>query len=250
MGLLDLFKIKHPKNQGYNAIKLVYDNTSVTGKQRHATNQFIISKYSESDEPLEILAVAVSLDREGAKYRKQAIEYYERFLENPVEIPIVPGLTNGNGKPVRCISYWQLYSSLGTLYEKEHNYEAAAKCYRLLPKESNYSNIADFTRCGNALYMVDIQLCIEYYLNLMKDPKLIKYKKEFEKKYREYLKEFKAEEKEGANEHIVQELQWITDNLPDIAPKSLSGYKRMKNSNSKNFQNIVNKAKEKGFEIK
>ena len=33
---------------------------------------------------------------------------------------------------------------------------------------------------------------------------------------------------------IQTEYDWITDNLPDIAPKSLSGYKRMKNSNNKN----------------
>lgn len=49
---------------------------------------------------------------------------------------------------------------------------------------------------------------------------------------------------------IQTEYDWITDNLPNIAPKSLSGYKRMKNSNSKNYQNIVSKAKEKGFVIK
>lgn len=50
-------------------------------------------------------------------------------------------------------------------------------------------------------------------------------------------------------EQFQNEFEWITDNLPDIAPKSLSGYKRMKSSNSKNYQNIVNKAKEKGFTI-
>lgn len=43
---------------------------------------------------------------------------------------------------------------------------------------------------------------------------------------------------------------WICENLSDIAPKSLSGYVRMKNSNSKNFQILVQKAAENGYTIK
>lgn len=46
------------------------------------------------------------------------------------------------------------------------------------------------------------------------------------------------------------EYYWLYENLPDIAPKSLSGYVRMKNSNSKNFQNLVAQAKEHGYTIK
>lgn len=45
------------------------------------------------------------------------------------------------------------------------------------------------------------------------------------------------------------EYSWICENLPDIAPKSLSGYSRMKNSNSANYQKILSLMKEKGFEI-
>ena len=37
--------------------------------------------------------------------------------------------------------------------------------------------------------------------------------------------------------------------LPRIAPKSLNGYSRMKNSNSKNFQKIRKMAMEKGLEF-
>lgn len=53
---------------------------------------------------------------------------------------------------------------------------------------------------------------------------------------------------EAENNRI--EYDWIWENLPDIAPKSLSGYVRMKNSNSKNFQNLVKKAQECGYLIK
>ena len=41
----------------------------------------------------------------------------------------------------------------------------------------------------------------------------------------------------------------ICEFLPDIAPKSFGGYRKMKNSNSKNFQKIVEEAKKKGIDI-
>lgn len=93
---------------------------------------------------------------------------------------------------------------------------------------------------------------------MIDDPKLEKYKKEFKQRYSECLAQLREEQRQekaekqakALNEELEKEYQWITDNLPDIAPKSLSGYKRMKNSNSKNYQNIVSKAKQKGFIIK
>lgn len=252
MGLFDKFKQAQE-----SAIHLTFDNQAVIGEQRHKNNQYIIDKYADSEEPLDILAVAVALDREGAAYRTKAIEYYERFLRNPVEIPIIPHM-GSKDKPVRCVSWWQLYSSLATLYEKEHNYEMAVKYLKKLPQESQYSNRSDFTRCGNALMMIDTQLCVDYYKDLMNDPKLEKYKKEFKQRYLECLAELREEQRQekaekkakALNERLEKEYQWITNNLSEIAPKSLSGYKRMKNSNSKNYQNIVMKAKEKGFKIK
>ena len=48
------------------------------------------------------------------------------------------------------------------------------------------------------------------------------------------------------NEREYYRIKYI---LPEIAPKSLSGYTRMKNSKSENFMKIVNAAKEKGIII-
>lgn len=45
------------------------------------------------------------------------------------------------------------------------------------------------------------------------------------------------------------EYDWLWENMPEVCPKSLSGYSKMKNSNSANFQKIVAAAKEKGFDI-
>lgn len=43
-----------------------------------------------------------------------------------------------------------------------------------------------------------------------------------------------------------RDYKWLQENLPDICPKSYSGYKRMKNGNTKNYQKLVAHAKELG----
>lgn len=48
---------------------------------------------------------------------------------------------------------------------------------------------------------------------------------------------------------MEQDYKWIVQNLPELAPKSVGGYKRMCKSNSINFQKIVKLAKEKGYQI-
>ena len=42
---------------------------------------------------------------------------------------------------------------------------------------------------------------------------------------------------------------WIQQNLPDMCPKSLSGFRRMKKQNTKNYQKIVLAARELGHTI-
>ncbi len=162
------------------AIMLMFNNTSVIGEQRHSNNWNIINGYSNSENPLDILAVAVSYEREGAEYRKKAIDYYEKFLENPSEIPVVPNLIGTNGKPIRCISLWQIYSSLADLYEKEYEFKNAIKYLKKLPKESGYKNSADYTRVGNVLAKIDINECVKYYEDLMTKPAYQKFKRQID----------------------------------------------------------------------
>ncbi len=47
-----------------------------------------------------------------------------------------------------------------------------------------------------------------------------------------------------------KEYEWIINNIPELAPKSLSGYTRMKKLKSANFMKIVKAAHELGYEIK
>lgn len=52
---------------------------------------------------------------------------------------------------------------------------------------------------------------------------------------------FRGEEK--------RKYKWIQDNLPELCPKSYSGFRRMKVQNTKNFQRLAVAAQEKGMEI-
>lgn len=63
------------------------------------------------------------------------------------------------------------------------------------------------------------------------------------KMYEDACKEVLEDEK-NQNDY-----DWIWEHLPDIAPKSLSGYVRMKKSNSKNFNILKEKAKQEGYII-
>lgn len=62
----------------------------------------------------------------------------------------------------------------------------------------------------------------------------------------EYTKKQQAEIESEKNR---KDYKWICKHLSDISPKSLSGYTRMRNSNSKNYQKLVIAAKEKGYII-
>ena len=53
-------------------------------------------------------------------------------------------------------------------------------------------------------------------------------------------------EEEKQREALQQEFLWVQNNLPDLCPKSLSGYSRMKNANSTKYQKIESAAAEKG----
>lgn len=179
-----LLKRAHIKS----AIELAYDNTPVIGEQRHINNWNIINNYRQSENPLDILAIAISYEREGAKYRKEAISCYEKFLTNPTETPILPNRYLEGQKPVRMFSNWQIYSSLATLYEKEYEFAKAIKYLKKLPKESGYKNSADYTRVGDVLAKVDINECVSYYENLMTTTTYKKFTSTIDYKYNEALK--------------------------------------------------------------
>lgn len=56
-------------------------------------------------------------------------------------------------------------------------------------------------------------------------------------------------EKDAERWQCKREFNWIQSNLPELCPKSLSGYRRMKSQNTKNYQKIKALAAEKGVKL-
>lgn len=49
----------------------------------------------------------------------------------------------------------------------------------------------------------------------------------------------KSEKERIRKRNLRHEYYWLQENLPELCPKSLSAYSRMKNSNSKNYQKLL-----------
>lgn len=192
MGFFDRFKkqkqITVTAYKDEDALLKAYNNTAIIGEKRHTVNQSIIKEYKESDNPLDILAVAISLEREGAAFRRQSITYFERFLSNSVPIPFVPDTYLSDRNPKPMFSYWYIYSTLATLYEKEYDFSNAIKYLQKLPKESDYNNSADYTRQGDVLAKIDINEAIRYYEQLKTTAAYKKHKNAIDYAYADALK--------------------------------------------------------------
>lgn len=143
MGIFDLFKygkinisthlVKNTEqklefNNNINALTQVFNAYSFYGEEKHIFNNEIISNYRESNNPDDILAVAISYLGEGAEYRNNAINYFEKYLLSPTS--------------QKYFSNWFIYSSLSTLYEKEYIFDKAINCLETLIKLDNGSNCA------------------------------------------------------------------------------------------------------------
>lgn len=188
MGILDLFKSKKinisigivENNNSKlvfdiksDALTQVFNAYSFYGEEKHIFNNKIIENYSSSDNPNDVLAVAISYLGEGYTFRKQAIDYFERYLKCP-----------SNQK---YFSNWFIYSSLATLYEQEYMFQEALACLQILIKLDNNSNYADYTRIGNVLTKIDINKAVIFYENLQRESFYKNYKDVFDKAYKEAL---------------------------------------------------------------
>lgn len=58
-----------------------------------------------------------------------------------------------------------------------------------------------------------------------------------------------AEQERLRKRKIRHEYYWLQEYLPNLCPKSLSGYSRMKNSNSQNYQKLVREAAKLGKQV-
>lgn len=171
------------------ALKIISDNFSTIGEERHKISQNVIKNFSNSNKPLDKLACGLAYINEGANYRKQAIECFEFYFNNPVPIP----------KEYRCISEWSLHSSLSKLYEKEHMFDQAIEQLKLCQKcnccnlhNMDYINSADYTRIADIIVKRDgVDEAIKYILDLKKEKIYLKIKYGVDYEYQKLIKKRK-----------------------------------------------------------
>lgn len=65
-----------------NALQIIADNYAIIGKERHELAAMVIDKYKSSTEPFDILGVAYAYLWQGAKFRQDAISYFENICLN------------------------------------------------------------------------------------------------------------------------------------------------------------------------
>lgn len=183
----DHYRINENRVQKCNsALLTVFDFNSLIGPTRHDIQQAIINKWHASDNPLDILAVAIAYEREGAKFRTDAIKYFERYFQDPVKVPLMSDFYRGYpNRPL--FSDWLIYSMLGSLYEKEYMFEKAIHCYKQLIIADKGTNSADYTRIGDVLCKISIDECVLYYKNLLQEHHSSDFKRTFNIKYNEAL---------------------------------------------------------------
>lgn len=108
---------------------------------------------------------------------------------------------------------------------------------------SNLMKVGNFEVADKAYEDTVNYLRAKYKENNLDFDEILKNKKYNNENY-QYLKQiFKKRWKQ------LQEYNLIIEHLPDEAPKSYTGYARMKTMNTKNYQSLVTKMKDKGFDI-
>lgn len=92
----------------------------------------------------------------------------------------------------------------------------------------------------NSIVLNNSSKIIEYVNRPFVDDRSQDEKKYFEESQRKHKQEIQDK----------KDFDWLRENLPDIAPKSFGGYRKMKNSNSSNYQKIVKIALDNKYIIK
>lgn len=105
---------KYPKE--FWAPGLVNESYPIKYKPRYILFEAAILLYKDSKLPIEQISVAFAYSQKGAYYRKEALKFYEKSIND------VPFYTLDK---FASISSYAMYLTLSTLYEKEHEYEKA-----------------------------------------------------------------------------------------------------------------------------
>lgn len=147
--------------------RLIYMSSSsecVLGNCRRFLNNFILSVYNNSREPLDILAVATTYARMHAAERPSAIKYWELFLESPTDLPPITNLFGA-----KLYLKWHLYSTFANIYEAEYQFDKAIQMLKKCIEVDAGTNSSDYIRIGDVYVKIDTKSAEEYYLKTIED---------------------------------------------------------------------------------
>lgn len=193
---------------------------------------------------------------EYARYNEEKImEFKNRYdlttIEGIQSIPISEAKKYPDGGKSVVYMPEQILNRQATEYKKENKFDLAIECLKkaneLYPysfyayQRNNYERLVDFMILAKKFddaRKTHNQLDIEVGTRLDELKHLQDYAEESETESRDsyYDRVIKPNIDE---ERDKEEYYWLLENIPNIAPKSFGGYRKMKRTNSDNYKKII-----------
>lgn len=216
MGLFDFFK-KHK-----NEVKTTYDGVTFWTSKPISNEEYQRQRQAEID----------WLER---KYDLSTLEGINSIPVPRKKSPPGTGVSSPTGK----IEYYLLLKA--NQYKKDGETEKALACYRkandLMPYSSTEYGREPYMRLPR--YLRELRLFDEARAEEAKITRLF---------LSGLVMDYGEDDPQTA--HKRAEYEWLWEHLPDICPKSLSAYSRMKNQKTEKYKALVAEAAKLGYKIK
>mgnify|MGYP001625419830 CR=1 FL=1 len=156
----------NPYQDGNSCLQMIVDNWDVQFAGRYDVFAKVLYESQKFDDSLHYLACAYACHYSKVEYRKKAIEYFQKYLLNPVPC------SNSN------FPLYVIYRDLGKDYEGEYDFINAEKCYKLAIQNQGSRYYSSITKqyeafpeeimLGRLYLKMGTQNAIDYWAKLMK----------------------------------------------------------------------------------
>lgn len=185
-------EVSTPYENGNNCLQMIVDNWDVQSIGRYDVFAKVLYESQKFDDPLHYLACAYACHYSKAEYRKKAIEYFEKYLENPIPCSVPE------------FNILQIYRDVAQDYEGEYDFKSAEKYYILAIQNNDmryYSSathqwdlLPEESMLGRLYLKISTQKALDYWQSLMKndfyingDPTLTGYRRSVDIEYKKAL---------------------------------------------------------------
>ncbi len=215
-----------------------------------------IKKINENAKELDISVNKEFNEDEYNNYNKKKIDEFKKKYDlstiegiNSISIQEAKKYPDG-GKSVVYMPE-QILSRQATEYKNNGQYDLAIACLKKVNELYPYSFYSytreDYERLVNIMVLAGKYKEAKEEHNRLN--KLYGTRLEELKKLQKFAEETKAESQKDYQKRVIdpyieeesdrEQYYWLLENMPSIAPKSFSGYRRMKRMNSSNYQKII-----------